>query len=305
MGPLGLICFFTLSICSASAAEFFPLAEGNNWTYQGAVTVATFTMSVGAPTIINGLMYYPLQGYVRRSTLVRLDGQKNLTQVDPDTGSEQTLTVFSTASDWTAPARICPQQGTTLADRGRHDGPAGPLADVLQIRYRITVCADVGDLFEQYAENIGMVQRVSDSIAGPQTFNLTHATVGNIEIDAVPNARFAVSFRAAGRSGAATAVLRLRNNSSLPLHLKFATGQEYDVAVVDAQGQTVWTWSDGQFFTQDLHEETIARDWTVSVTLPQLILDQPGNYNINAWITTSGPHPSFAAMVPITTSPAP
>jgi hypothetical protein len=235
--------------------------------------------------------------------LVRLDAQKNLTQVDPDTGREQTLTVFSTTSGWNAPSRTCPQQGTTQADRGRHDGPVGPLADVLQISYRIMLCADVGDLFEQYAENVGMVRRISDSIAGPQTFDLTHATVGNIEIDAAPNARFALSLRAAARSSAPTVVLRLRNNSSLPLRLQFATGQEYDVAVMDEQGETVWKWSDGQFFTEALHEKTIARDSTVSVTLPQLILDKPGNYTVNAWITTIGENPSFAATLPITTSP--
>ena len=296
VGKLALICTAILPICSLSAADFFPLAQGNTWTYRNALTGASFTVTVGAPATINERVYYSLEGYMPKPVLVRLDEQKNLTQVDPDTGREQTLTVFSTSDNWTAPSRTCPQQGSTLERRGSHDGPAGPLHDVLQIQYRILMCADVGDLSEQYAENIGMVRRVSDSIAGPQTFDLTHATVGSIEIEAPLNARFTVSFRQAGRSGMPTAVLRLRTNSPLPVQLQFATGQEYDVVVMDDQGQTVWKWSDGQFFTQALYETTVTGEWTAAVEIPALM---PGNYTINAWLTTMGPNPSFAATLPV------
>ena len=40
-----------------------------------------------------------------------------------------------------------------------HDGPAGPWS-ALEIKYINFICADVGDVLEQYVDNIGMVRRV-------------------------------------------------------------------------------------------------------------------------------------------------
>jgi hypothetical protein len=48
--------------------------------------------------------------------------------------------------------------GIKIERRTVHDGPAGPVRDVLEIRYRSYGCADTGVEGEQFAENIGTLR---------------------------------------------------------------------------------------------------------------------------------------------------
>jgi hypothetical protein len=130
--------------------------------------------------------------------------------------------------------------------RGKFDGPAGPLADVLEIEYRTIGCADIGTVQEQYAENLGMLRRIQTSIAGPRTFDLISARVGSLVIDAAPTCRFTVSVVPPVAAGSVSATFRLQVNSSSPLILSFTSGQEYDFALIDNAGNTLWRWSDSR-----------------------------------------------------------
>src|SRR5262249_35408508 len=157
MNAFKLLAAFAGLTAAVSGADFFPLQEGNVWTYRKAGTGQTFSISVGQEGQVGPLTYHLLQGYAAEAVLVRLDDQKNLVSVDPDTGQEQVLTDFTVSQDgwWDAPARQCREQGQTL-DRGAiHDGPAGAFEDVREINYRVIGCADVGVTYEQYAANVG------------------------------------------------------------------------------------------------------------------------------------------------------
>ena len=169
---------------SLLGADLFPLQEGNTWTYREARTGGTFTVTVGADATVNGQVYHPLAGYVRQEVLARVDDQNRLVYVDADTGQESVLTYFAPQDSgwWDAPLRICTEQGQTT-DKDR----------VVELQYKTSTCADAGDLTEQYAANIGMVRRVTQSIAGPRQYDLVHAKVGGMVIDTLPYARFSVS----------------------------------------------------------------------------------------------------------------
>jgi hypothetical protein len=87
--------------------------------------------------------------------------------------------------------------------------------------------------------------------------------------------------------------LTLRNTLADPLRLDFPTPQVFDLAVRDERGEIVYQWSDGKYFPQVLHSETIdqgEKNYAVSVRLANRggAPLPPGSYLAEAWLTTSG-----------------
>jgi hypothetical protein len=296
-----------LHSCALFGADFFPLQAGNTWTYREPSTGQTFSVRVGQPVGIAGHQYYDLIGYTDTDLLVRIEETYGtLVYWDGVRNQEILLTSFEQfeGGHWLAPLRPCPEQdGQGQLKLGNHDGPVGPVAGVLQIQYRAIGCADVGLLQEQYADHLGMLRRVVSTVAGPRTFDLIAARVGNITIDAAPSASFSVSLGPTTGAGPVPATFRLHVNSKLPLLLSFASGQEYDFALKNSAGTTLWKWSPSQLFLQAMHQRIVADEWSATVeipwpTTPEGVL-QPGDYTVEAVITNSNSLP-FAAAVPVT-----
>jgi hypothetical protein len=174
------------------------------------------------------------------------------------------------------------------------------VSGVLELRYRTINCADAGVESEQYAENIGMLRRVEQSIAGPRQYDLIHAKVGGIVIDALPYARFSVSVDDRPASASLMATLRLQTNSTLTLKLQFSSGQEYDLMLRASDGKVIWTWSADRSFIESLHELSVNGEWSKSVALPR---PDAGTYTLQAWLTTIGDSPQFATTVPLSVAP--
>lgn len=280
-----------------SAADFFPLQQGNSWTYRSE-RGETLVVQVGAPFFVNQRVYYSLRGYTPQPLLVRINERGDLVRFDEENYREETVTSFrpSDAGWWEAPSRGCDQQGRTLEERGEHDGPAGPFREVLEISYRTFGCADTGTESEQYAENIGMVRRVTSSFAGPRQFDLVRARVGKLEIDTSLRAGFSISVQDSGTAEKPIAtVLQLATTSPDGIRLKFPSGQEFEAVLRDSSGNDLWRWSDGQLFTQGFHERTVSGSWSVPLSIPRPTL--PGPYEIQAWLTTTSP--SFATSLPV------
>jgi hypothetical protein len=296
-----------LHSCALFGADFFPLQEGNTWTYREPATGQTFSVRVGQPVAIAGHQYYDLIGYTDRDLRVRIEETYGaLVYWDGLRNQEILLTSFEQfeGGHWVAPLRQCPEQdGQTQLKLGNHDGPAGPVVGVLEIKYRAIGCADVGPLQEQYADHLGMLRRVVSTISGPRTFDLTAARVSNITIDAAPSASFSVSLGPTTGAGPVLATLRLHVNSKLPLTLLFSSGQEYDFALKNSAGTTVWKWSASQTFLQALHQRTVADEWSATVEIPWPTTSggvlQPGDYTVEAVVTNANSLP-FAATVPVT-----
>jgi hypothetical protein len=273
---------------SLVAADLFPLTEGNTWIYRDSRTSGTLTISVGTPISLNDQTYYPLTGYVSKQVLVRIDDQNNLVYADPDTGQEAVLTYFSPldGSWWDAPMRICNSQGQAVDKNG----------DV-EVRYRQGTCADAGDLSERYAANIGMVRRVTESIAGPRQYDLIHAKVGGMVLDTLPYSRFGVTVDQQPGGSSVVAKFYLQVDPSSPVTLHFASGQEYEVVLRSADGTVVWTWSADRIFVQSLHDRTVSGEWTITVAVPR---PAAGAYTLQGWLTTIGDTPQFSATIPLT-----
>ncbi|HXA52975.1 MAG TPA: BsuPI-related putative proteinase inhibitor [Candidatus Acidoferrum sp.] len=290
-----------LNACALWGADFFPLQEGNTWTYREQAGGQTFSMRVGQPVTIAGNVYYQLSGYADSDLLVRVEPVYGaLVYWDDARNLEILLTSFEQFEGgyWVAPHRPCPDQaGQTQIRRGIHDGPSGPVADVLEVRYRVIGCADIGTVQEQYAEHLGMLRRTQTSFVGPRTFDLISARVGKITIDAAPSGRFSVSIGAPASDGTAPATLRLQVNSSSPLILSFTSGQEYDFALNDSAGNTLWRWSASRTFLQALHQRTVSDEWSATVDIPWPTA--PGDYTVQASVTASAATP-FAATAPVT-----
>jgi hypothetical protein len=296
-----------LNSCALLGADFFPLQNGNTWTYREPVTGQTFTVRVGQPVTTAGNLYYKLTGYADSDLLVRIEPVNGaLVYWDDARNQEILLTSFEPFEGgyWSAPFRPCPDQaGQTQLKRGNHSGPAGPVPDVLEIRYRAFGCADVGAVQEQYAEHLGMLRRIQTSIAGPRTFDLISARVGTLTIDAAPTARFSVSVGPTAGPGPVSATFRLQVNSPTPLILSFSSGQEYDLALNDSAGNTIWIWSASRTFLQALHQRTVTDEWSETIEIPWPAAAagglQPGDYTVRATVTASAATP-FAATVPVT-----
>lgn len=298
----------TLNTGGLMGADFFPLHDGDSWTYREAGTGQTLTVGVGAPVTISGKVYYKLTGYAASDLLVRVEELYGALVYWNETRNEENLlTSFEPFEGgyWVAPFRSCPDQvGQTAVRLGNHDGPAGPIPNVLEINYHAFGCADTGSLQEQYAEHIGMLRRTQQTFAGPRTFDLIAARVGSLSIDAAPTGRFSVSIGPIVAGRPASATFRLRVSS--PLTLAFTSGQEYDFALQDADGKTLWTWSADKTFLQSLHKRTVSGEWSQTVEIPWPTDrggdPQPGDYTLQATVTAAGPTP-FAATVPVNVPP--
>ena len=72
-----------------------------------------------------------------------------------------------------------------VKDEAPYKGTAGTFDSALLIRYRSDRCADAGIQEEFYQLGLGMLRRVSDSIAGPQTYDLIYARIGKLRLAAI------------------------------------------------------------------------------------------------------------------------
>lgn len=295
-----------LAAASMMAGEFLPLETGNEWTYRNAQTGQTFQVRVGTPVMADDKMYYSLRGYGDSMLLVRYDDDNQLVAFDEEQRKEFVVASFTPfeSGRWQAYGRACDLEGQTLEKRTTHDGPAGAIREALQIEYRINGCADAGVLSEQFAENVGMLRRVVQSIAGPRTYDLVYARVGSTVLEAMPGGRFTVTADSYQNSPTIRVTMRLQTlGSSNMLPLTFPSSQEYEVLLRDPEGKVVWAWSDGRAFTQHLHTLEVAGEWSATVEIPRPpSTGEPraAVYMVQAWLTTLGQAPQFAATAAVT-----
>ena len=302
MIPIRTLCVPAFLAATAPAvAAFFPLSTGNTWTYKDLSGGSAFTVTVGQSLERDGKTYYQLRGYAESDVMARIHENGDLVHLDSE-GNETILTPLTPAAGkWEkAPLRMCDQLAQVEERRGQYNGPAAPLGEVLQVRYKVLNCADAGVDMEQYADNIGMVRRVVITFAGPRAYDLVSAQVGKAVINAGSYGSLTVNTDYRPGAESMDVVFRLRNTGA-PLKLQFTSSQEYDLQLRDSSGEVLWTWSATRLFLQMLHEREVAGEWAVAevVPLPAGGL-RPGVYTIGAWITTKDQHPSFAAITTVT-----
>jgi hypothetical protein len=287
---------------SLSAGEFLPLAPGNNWTYRDAVSGQSFSISVGNPVNVNQRVYYSLRGYTEDVLLVRMNEYGNIVYWDQERERDILLTSFEIVPRawFEAPHRMCPQEGQPQEAPGIHDGPGGRWS-VRDIHYRTFACADAGDQLEQFTENIGMVRRVVTTIAGPRTFDLVYARIGNQVITAGNAGSFSVTATPGPEPGTWLATLRVDRQDANELILRFSSGQQFELKLRDGRRNILWTWSADKLFLQAENELRITSGWSATVTVPHppAIPEARQVYTLEAWLTTAEREPSFSAVATV------
>ncbi|MDX2268691.1 MAG: BsuPI-related putative proteinase inhibitor [Bryobacter sp.] len=287
-----------LSLCASSglAAEYLPLAAGNLWIYREAATGTEFSIRVAEPFAIGNQIYYSVRGYAKQPLLVRSTEDGSLVWYNQEAEREENLSSFAQLPGiwWNAPFRFCEQDGQREDSREAYVGPAGRFSAVATLKYRSYGCADEGVLEEVFAENVGMLRRVHQSIAGPRSFDLVYARVGRAEFHGAPQASFAVSVFE--RSDALDVVLRWSSQGSQAQELSFPTSQLWEVVLRNAAGEIVQKWSDGQAF--EPKERSIVISGLYAQKL-ELARPAPGKYIVEAWLTTDEDAPQFRSAVAI------
>ncbi|WP_436923361.1 BsuPI-related putative proteinase inhibitor [Halosimplex amylolyticum] len=87
--------------------------------------------------------------------------------------------------------------------------------------------------------------------------------------------------------------LTVTNDGDDPLELTFGSGQTAEF-VVRTDGETVWRWSDGRLFTQQVRRETIAPGEKL-VAEGRWSDPQPGQFTVEATLTAADHRPSASA----------
>lgn len=282
------------------AADWFPLAEGNTWTYRDGRTGQTFSISVGAAEVMGDKVYHRVRGYVEQERLLRIDERGDLVALRP--GGEVLVTPFAPREAMEPVAfRMCAQTAQTAARPGIHDGPAGPFMEVAETLYASEQCADAGTLSEQYAANIGMVRREEQTIAGPVRFDLVAARIGKLTVEARDYAQFTMMSAPVPGTDEVNVTLRLELGDGQPLRLVSPTSQEFELELRDRAGRVLRRWSDGQAFLPVVREWLVNGMWSVTVPLavPAAQPSEDTEYLLVAWINTTPESPRIAATLPL------
>lgn len=271
---------------SAFAENYFPLAQGNRWIYRDA-RGASHTISVGLPlSVRDGRTYFRVTGYTAQPAWLRIHGSEVL-MFDEETSQDILVTRFS-GREYPTAISGCDQ----IAIPQDRKVETGQFREALEIGYRHLVCADAGFESELYADNIGLVQRTETTIAGPRTWTLVSARVGNLNYDPGPYTsvnltldRAVIERDAPFDPVSFQATLRLASWPPQEFRLLFPSSQRYDLVLRNETGASVYQWSANFGFLTVIGDERFfgERSWQIKAEIPSI---PDGKYTVEAWLTT-------------------
>ena len=296
---------------SARPVVHFPLAVGNRWTYieTGSFASGRLDVSVTESRDFNHQEYFRLVGYAGEPAWVRMTDDDRLVAFDPDTGLETVWYDFGAEIDAPWPSGLpldCTGEAQITSKPSYADDTITRIAPAfLTIQYGPTQCADAGLVEEIFVPGMGLVRRVSQSIAGPRALSLAYAQIGGRVIgssgltvslslnQAVYVADLEPPIDTDRSVPTLSARLTIRNTTDSPLKIVTSTGQQFDFEIRDSNGSVVYRWSDGRFFTQVLTNIELSpgeRNFSIEVPLgSDGVPFAAGSYTIEGWITGGAP----------------
>jgi hypothetical protein len=284
-------------------SSFFPLAAGNSWTYtvdrlgpEDGVTV-----EVGDPVDISGVSYFPVSGLAGADVLLRSDSRGRIVEYKRDQGREALWWDFAApiGGTWTPEFPDGCTGPATVAERNALAGvPAGKFAETIRIEYGPGDCADAGVGEETFAAGVGLVSRTETTIAGPRTMQLVRARVSGRTVEGtglsfsvrVDRPVYTPNLQPPVYPEKAIPVLKatvtVENSSGVPVTITFPSTQLFDLAIHDAAGETVYTWSADKLFAAVITEVELGRrvfeaEIPLAVGASPL---RPGMYVLEAWL---------------------
>lgn len=295
-----------------AAPDYFRFEPGSVREYRAqthgfTMTEDHFTIQVGNVGFMhNGHVHYPVTGYAAQPLLAYQDEATGaLYHLDQDTDQDVLVTSVEKGPGWfQANYRPCDQEGRVVEQPAPYSGPAGYFANTLAIQYRSYGCADHGIDGEVYVENIGMVERTVQTLAGPVRYDLVHASIGPMSFTEAPSTSFSVSVR---KAFGPTVIAALRWDAvGTDTDLQFPSSQEFEVVLRNSRGDAIWRWSDGKFFTPQVRNRS-ARHLSYDVDVPLQfwgILLPEGTYTVEAWLATATERQYAGAASFVYTHPA-
>lgn len=291
-----------LTTCSilawpAVAAEYFPLAGGNQWVYRLDGAAERVVTTIGQTREVEGQTYFGYAGLDGASVLLRRNAQGQLLVRQPD-GAEGLWADFA-ADRWETALAPCPGAAAVEARDRRVELGKSSFADGLVVRYAAGTCAEGGVVREVFVPGVGLVEREIWSGGGRRVYRLTYARVGGVAVFGGPEHSFRLSLDRASYPPEFEfqARMTLENSTGKPLRLEFGSGQSFDLFLKDARGNPVYQWSANRMFAMMLREETVEgeKNWTATDRLRL----EPGEYVMEAVLATRGGQP-YRATVPLT-----
>jgi len=285
-----------LAVSAFAQPEYWPLTAGNQWVYNAGLG-GPFTVEVTGTEAANGRTYAVVRGFQGDAGGVlrlRQDGERLMVW----DGRQERVYLDFGAPVGRAFATAAHECSPTAAIANRDAAAKLPLGDfggLIEVRYNIERCADVGltgDLFLPY---IGLMRRTSTSIAGPVHHDLVYARINGVVMVSVPETGFGVSVAPSGVGAGANWMVRMTLRTAAPLRLDFSSGQTFDISVKNEKGETVYFWSADKSFLAMLQSIDVRgeKNWVAAVPVPR----GAGRYTVEAWLTTMGGVPYRASVL--------
>lgn len=294
----------------AQSQDYFPLQVGNQWVYRvnWAGQTGNVVVEVTKEATINDQLYAQVRGFEEGPVWLRMSPEGTLYRYNSSSGLEEVWAVFATKEGQTYRTSITPCNSTARVESKTATAslPASDFYGLLEITYPRGNCSDAGLLRELYAPYIGLIERTSDTIAGPRVLRLLYSRTGAITVLSQPETSFGLSITK--DDAFLTARLTLRNTAAKPLELNFSSSQRYDFVIRNLKGEQVYQWSATRSFAQVMGSEVVEqgeRNWVEQIPLKdnQGTLLPPGFYAVEAYLTHSAV-PRYSASVGFEIQPA-
>jgi hypothetical protein len=258
---------------SGSLHGFFPLEVGNEWVYSDGIH--SYQVQVLRKTEeTNGRTYFEISDYFRDENVykIRQGPIGQIYEYNPNGPDFQWYRFGTLSSEWlfsSADDISCVTGSTLNSTEYPHETvnvPAGAFAHINHFGFK-SPCYDAGISEEIFAEGIGLIQRIYETIGGPRTYQLVYARLGSREL---PAAQYGVRVSMdmpvyfnnrmppiVNPWPIAQVMLAVQNTTETPMEFVFPTSQRFDFSVRDALGNEVLRWSDGLSFSQVETRETL------------------------------------------------
>jgi hypothetical protein len=305
---LPLLLSFAAGVAVAAPnPEFLPLEAGNQWIYKVSGGGGGHrSVEVSGSAEIDGRRYFLVTGLSETPALLRLSETGELIHYDRGSARETIWLRFSAGRGEVHDTSIhpCNRRVRTVEKDGTLKTPVGPFEGIITVEYPEPQCADAGLVRDSFAPSVGLLERQTTTIAGPQTMTLVYARVGKT-VYSQPEVSFSIALdRSVYDTRLFTPVmtvrLTLRVTQPEPLELTFPSGQRFEIELRDESGELVHRWSDGKAFPLLFGVERVTgeKSWMAEIPLVNSSgnLFNPGRYKANGWLTTS-PDKQYSATV--------
>lgn len=261
------------------------------------------TLEVTSTRSIEGNQYFLLTGFPGRTLLLRKNEVGSLVFYDETEKVEKTWAAFEAATGEAYATGIdsCTSTAVIRTRTGDLKSPLGDFTNGLRIGYTGR-CADPGLTTETFLPYVGLAERRMSNIAGEAVYALIYARLGGFTVLAERELTFGITLDqhryAAGSP--MTVRMTLRSTQDRPVRLTFPSGQDYDVVIRNAKGETVYTWSADKAFIAVFRQLEFSGEKNWVVLIPASF--PAGDYTATANLATGT---KFEASVPFSVEATP